>query len=174
MKRLDSFAVVVVLLVGLAVSARADVPKGIILKGLTDERAEVDSLVVTGPVVINFWATWCRPCRIEMPHLQKVYAEMESLGVHFAAVSLDNPRSKDRLSSYVAKENIALPVYHDADGSLAKLFKVQAIPTTIVLDREGQIIYMTRGYRPGDEILLKKKLEELLKTQYSHGKTDKG
>jgi thiol-disulfide isomerase/thioredoxin len=136
---------------------------GIVLTDLAGDSVSVDSLLATGPVVLNFWATWCGPCRIEMPHLQKVHAETESLGVHFAAISLDNARSKSRVEQYIKKQGVTLPVYQDANGSVARLFKIMAIPTTIVLNSKGETHHLARGYRPGDEIILRKKIDEVLK-----------
>jgi thiol-disulfide isomerase/thioredoxin len=124
---------------------------------------QIDSLLTAGPVVLNFWATWCGPCRREMPQIEKISKELESRGVHFAAVSLDGTRNKKAVETYVEKYKVGLPVYYDTDWKLARRFKVMGIPTTILLDRDAEIQYATRGYRRGDEIVLKKKIEALLK-----------
>ena len=137
----------------------------IILRDMKGERTYVDSLLTEGPVVLNFWATWCRPCRVEMPHLQKIQKDLESRGVHFAAISVDARNRKSSLETFIKKNEITLPVYRDPEGTLAKRFKVMAIPTTIVLDQDAEIYYRTKGYRAGDEILLKKKIEALVKTE---------
>jgi thiol-disulfide isomerase/thioredoxin len=132
---------------------------------LGGEVVEVDSLLVSGPVVLNFWTTWCKPCRREMPHIEKISKELASENVHFAAVSLDGLRSKKAVERYIKKYEVGLPVYYDVDWKLAKRFKVMGIPTTILLDRNAEIQYSTRGYRPGDEIVLKKKIEALLEPE---------
>jgi len=134
------------------------------LRTLSGEAVSLDSLLTNGPVVINFWATWCGPCRLEMPRLEAIYEELHKKGVEFAAVSLDNPRLKDRVRSYVEKNKITFPVYLDSKGELARKFKVVAIPTTVVLAKNGEVVYQTRGYRPGAEIILKKKIEGYLKS----------
>jgi thiol-disulfide isomerase/thioredoxin len=136
--------------------------KGLILRDMDGNRTYVDSLLVTGPVILNFWATWCRPCRIEMPHLEKIAKELSTKDVHFAAISLDNRRNKSRVEQYIEKNKMALPVYRDPEGTLARRFKVMAIPTTILLDQSGEIHYSAKGYRPGDEVVLKKKIEALM------------
>jgi thiol-disulfide isomerase/thioredoxin len=152
----------VLLLCGSAVS---EPQKGLILTELAGEKVEVDSLLKTGPVVLNFWATWCKPCRLEMPHLQGIYEELKAENVHFAAISLDQPRQLAKVGEYVAKQEISLPIYHDTGYILAKRFKVMGIPTTILLDQQGEIVHRTRGYRPGDEVILKKKIESLINVE---------
>ena len=134
----------------------------IVLTDLEGNEVKVDSLLAEGPVVLNFWATWCRPCRTEMPHIEKIAADLVSRKVHFAAISLDAKNRKAQLEKFIVKNEIKLPVYVDPSGTTAKRFKVAAIPTTVVLDSEAEISFRTKGYRPGDEVLLKKKIEALL------------
>jgi thiol-disulfide isomerase/thioredoxin len=147
----------------LGVASSQGATQGLVLTGLDGRSVPVDSLLADGPLVVNFWATWCKPCKLEMPHLEKVYEELGPKGVHFAAISLDSKRSEKRLAQYVETNGVTLPVYWDPDGKLARLFKVAAIPTTVVLDQDGNVQFRTRGYRPGDEVLLKKKVEGLVR-----------
>jgi thiol-disulfide isomerase/thioredoxin len=143
----------------LAVSCPA---RSLMLRDLEGKRVYVDSLLAKGPLVMNFWATWCRPCRTEMPHLEKIYKELGPEGAQFATISVDNRRSKKAVTSYLEKYEITIPAYRDPWATLARKFQVAAIPTTVVLDRDGEIYHLSKGYRPGDEIVLKKKIEALL------------
>ena len=136
--------------------------EGIVLIDMEGNQVKVDSLLAEGPVVLNFWATWCRPCRTEMPHIEKIAADLASKKVHFAAISLDARNRMKQLEQFIVKNEIKLPVYTDSQGTVAKRFKVAAIPTTVVLDSEAEITYRTKGFRPGDEVLLKKTIEALL------------
>lgn len=145
--------------------AEAEPHRGLTMTDLGGGVVEVDSLLASGPVVLNFWTTWCKPCRREMPHIEKISKGLESENVHFAAVSLDGLRNKKAVETYIKKYEVGLPVYYDIDWKLAKRFKVMGIPTTILLDRNAEIQYSTRGYRPGDEIVLKKKIEALLEPE---------
>lgn len=151
-------------LLGLAVLAAPVVwgMEGIVLRDMDGKPVPVDSLLADGPVILNFWATWCRPCRVEMPKLQGVHEELAGQPVHFAAVSLDTRRNKSKVEEYIEKNEVTLPVYRDPEGTLAKKFKITAIPTTILLDRGAEVAFTTRGYRPGDEVLLKKEIQALL------------
>jgi thiol-disulfide isomerase/thioredoxin len=134
--------------------------QGLALTGLDGKKIPLDTLLAMGPVVINFWATWCGPCRIEMPQLQKVFQEMEGKGVYFAAVSLDRGMKREVLENFLKGRGIVVPVYRDESGDLARRFGVTAIPSTFVLAPGGEVAYHTKGYHPGDEILLRKKIEE--------------
>ena len=143
--------------------------ENIVLTDLDGNEVKVDSLLAEGPVVLNFWATWCRPCRIEMPHIEKIAADLASRKVHFAAISLDARNRKAQLEQFIVKNEIKLPVYVDPNGTVAKRFKVAAIPTTVLLDSEAEIGFRTKGYRAGDEVLLKKKIEALLPAEEEEG-----
>jgi thiol-disulfide isomerase/thioredoxin len=144
--------------------------EGLVLRDMDGRPVPIDSMLAEGPVVLNFWATWCRPCRVEMPKLQGIEEELRGQAVHFAAVSLDTRRHKSKVEAFIEGNGVTLPVYRDPEGSLARKFKVSAIPTTILLDQDAEIAFRTRGYRPGDEVLLKKEIEALLKER---GRDDK-
>ena len=135
----------------------------IILRDMDGKRVYVDSLLTRGPVVLNFWATWCKPCMIEMPHLEKLYEKLSPKGVQFAAISVDSRSRKKYVEQFIANRSMKVPVYRDPEGTIAHKFKVIGIPTTVLLDQDGEISYSTRGYRPGDEVILRKKIEGLIK-----------
>ena len=136
--------------------------EGIVLRDMDGKPVSVDSLLAEGPVVLNFWATWCKPCRVEMPKLQEVHEDLVGQTVHFAAVSLDTRRHKSKVVEYIEKKEVTLPVYRDPEGSLAKKMKITAIPTTILLDQDGEVAFKTRGYRLGDEVLLRKEIQAIV------------
>lgn len=135
------------------------------IQSLDGKTIDLESVAAKSPVVLNFWATWCGPCRLELPHLQKVYEEYGAKGIVFVAISLDNPRNKKMISDFLTKNKVSLPVYIDTSGEVAKKFKITAIPTTFLLGRGGEVIYQVRGYRPGDEIVLRKQIENMLQKQ---------
>jgi thiol-disulfide isomerase/thioredoxin len=153
---------VLLLVMSVAALAAGETVEKTVLTDLDGMEVRLDSLLAEGPVVINFWATWCKPCRVEMPHLERVYEKLGPRGVSFAAVSLDSRRAGVRVRNYMEKNEVSLPVYWDPRGILARRFKVAAIPTTLLIGVDGEIAFRTRGYRPGDEILLEKKIGELL------------
>jgi thiol-disulfide isomerase/thioredoxin len=153
----------------------ADAPvTGLSLVDLDGKKVALDSLVAGGPVVLNFWATWCGPCRREMPELQKIYADLGPKGIQFCAVSLDRGMSKAALEQFLKKGGVTLPIYRDETGTLAKAFKVTAIPSTVVFAKGGAVSWQTKGYRPGDEILLRKKIEAVIVIPQDEGGAERG
>ncbi|MCX6894988.1 MAG: TlpA disulfide reductase family protein [Verrucomicrobia bacterium] len=92
-------------------------------------------------VLIDFWATWCPPCRAELPNVIKVYQQQHAKGFEVIGISLDSDRAK--LESFIKAQNMAWPQYFDGAGwgnKLAKKYGVDSIPATYLLDREGKII----------------------------------
>ncbi len=92
--------------------------------------------------VINFWASWCPPCRAEFPELVR-FAHSYNGKVQFYAVNLQE--SNEQVSDFLQQQGYELPVLLDRDGTVAKLFKVTAIPTTLVVDSQGIIRYRKSG-----------------------------
>lgn len=97
----------------------------------------------TGKImVLNFWATWCPPCRDEMPELE-AFAAKHKREIIFGAVNLQEP--PDKVKAYLAQHQYTMPVLMDADGAAGSAFAVRAIPTTIILDQNGVIRFRKAG-----------------------------
>jgi len=99
--------------------------------------------------VINFWATWCPPCREEMPDLD-TFAHKNQQKVDFYAINLEEPIGK--ISEFMDKNKYTMPVLLDTDGAVAKKFQVTAIPTTIIVNKHGMIKYRKSGGMTVDEL----------------------
>ncbi len=114
-----------------------------------------------GPVVINFWATWCPPCKSELPAFDALAKEYEGR-VEFMMVDLtDGERETvDGVLSFLSENGYTFPVYYDKDGNAAMLYGVSSIPLTIFLDSEGRLCDYHLGAMTEDA--LKESIEELL------------
>ncbi|MCH9004445.1 MAG: TlpA family protein disulfide reductase [Proteobacteria bacterium] len=100
-------------------------------------------------VMINFWATWCGPCRQEMPLLDELYTRYERVGFNLLGVNIDDdPR---RAMQMVEDLGVSFPVLFDTRKEVSKLYNVEAMPVTILVDREGNVRYVHHGYKPGYE-----------------------
>jgi thiol-disulfide isomerase/thioredoxin len=97
-------------------------------------------------VVLNFWATWCGPCKAELPMLVEAAKNYESRGVAFVAVSLDDEKTRQLVPAFVSAHQITFPVWMGASGDdLAKLGLGEAVPATAFLDQDGHIMSRILG-----------------------------
>ncbi|HEY65307.1 MAG TPA: TlpA family protein disulfide reductase [Caldilineae bacterium] len=110
-------------------------------------------------VILNFWATWCPPCREEMPTLEEVYRDRVRDGLVVLGVNQMEPA--DRVREFLESLNLTFPVVLDTRGEVARLYRVRAYPTTYFIDRGGVIRDMVIG-GPMSEALLRSKVEALL------------
>ncbi|HWL95637.1 MAG TPA: TlpA disulfide reductase family protein [Phycisphaerae bacterium] len=100
-------------------------------------------------VMINFWATWCGPCRQEMPLLDDLYVRYERAGFSLLGVNIDDDSS--RAMEMVEELGVSFPVLFDERKEVSKLYQVEAMPVTVLVDREGTIRHVHLGYKPGYE-----------------------
>lgn len=100
-------------------------------------------------VMINFWATWCGPCRQEMPLLDELYTRYERVGFNLLGVNIDD--DSRRAMQMIEDLGVNFPVLFDARKEVSKLYEVEAMPVTVLVDREGNVRYVHHGYKPGYE-----------------------
>lgn len=103
---------------------------------LTGERLSVSDLRGK-PAIINFWATWCGPCRVEIPQLQATFDQHSPAGLQLVGVTGEDASV---VQPFVAEQKMTYPVLFDSDGKAAESFRVQGMPTTFFLDRDGVIV----------------------------------
>jgi cytochrome c biogenesis protein CcmG, thiol:disulfide interchange protein DsbE len=111
-------------------------------------------------VLLNFWATWCPPCKAEMPAMNKLYNEIKARGFEVVAVSTDNSLSTIR--DYLAKNRVDFPILHDEKKSVSKQYRVFSMPTTFLIDRNGTIVEKFYGEYDWTDSDVRKQIEKLL------------
>lgn len=100
-------------------------------------------------VMLNFWASWCGPCRDEFPLLDQMYRKYKSLGFALVGVNVE-PSSKDA-EGFLGKTPVSFPIAFDKTSSTSKSYHVEGMPSTVLIDRSGTIRWVHRGYKAGDE-----------------------
>jgi peroxiredoxin len=100
-------------------------------------------------VMINFWATWCGPCRQEMPLLDELYSRYQRVGFNLLGVNIDD--DSRRAMRMIEELGVNFPVLFDARKEVSELYEVDAMPVTVIVDREGTVRYVHHGYKPGYE-----------------------
>ncbi len=131
-----------------------------VLKSATGENLRLSEY--RGDVVmINFWATWCGPCRQEMPLLDELYGRYQRVGFNLLGVNIDD--DSRRAMAMVNELGISFPVLFDEDKKVSKLYEVEAMPLTLLLDREGTVRHVHHGYQPGYEQKYLNEIRSLLR-----------
>ncbi len=114
------------------------------------------------PIIINFWATWCAPCKKELSAIAEDYADWQAkTGVKLIAISIDDARSSARVKPYVSGQDWDYEVYLDPNGDLKRALNVNNVPHTFLVNGNGEIVWQHNNYEPGDENELYRKVLEL-------------
>jgi peroxiredoxin len=113
-------------------------------------------------VLLNFWATWCDPCRAEMPSMESAYHALGDMGLVVLAVSLD-AGSRGPVDDFVKEFALTFPILLDSAGTSARSYRVFGLPTTFLIDRNGRLAGREVGARDWNRGEARKKLEALLK-----------
>jgi len=112
-------------------------------------------------VLVNFWASWCGPCREELPAFEDLYQEYQDMGVEILAVNVDDEAEKANV--LLQDIEVSFPVLYDTSGEVSELYDVSAMPTTVLIDRDGNVRVIHPGYRSGDEKKYEKAIKMLMR-----------
>lgn len=135
------------------------------LRDLDGQMVNINQYLGKKIIVLDFWATWCKPCVKNLPKLEKVYQEFKDQGVVVLGLNQDGPRSLNKVEPFALSLGLTFPILLDEDQEVVRKYQVAGFPTTIVIDRDQSIALTLRGYRPGDEEELKRKIQLLLQEQ---------
>lgn len=131
------------------------------LKSTDGKTYRTDSLGFSGPVIFNFWATWCSPCKKELSNIFEVYEDWKSeTGVTLVAVSIDDQKTITSVPVYADGKGWDYVILLDPNGDFKRMMGVNNVPHTFLVNKSGEIVYNHNNYSPGDEEIL---YQELLK-----------
>lgn len=100
-------------------------------------------------VMINFWASWCGPCRQEFPALDQIYAKYKPMGFTLVAINVESEKAD--AEKFLSATPASFPILFDPDNTVSGKYGVSAMPTTVLVDRQGRVRWQHRAYKPGDE-----------------------
>lgn len=118
-------------------------------------------------VMINFWATWCGPCRQEMPLLDKLHKKYKDLG--FTLIGINVESDTTGMAKYLSEVPVSFPILNDGSNRVAKLYGVDGMPNTVLIDRDGKVRFVHRGYKPGYEQKYEQQLKQLVMERRRYG-----
>jgi peroxiredoxin len=100
-------------------------------------------------VMLNFWASWCGPCRTEMPLMDQIYKKYSAAGFVLLGVNVDTDSTDAQ--KFLSQVPVSFPIAYDRENKVSKIYDVAAMPSTVFIDRKGRVRQLHRGYKPGDE-----------------------
>ena len=156
--------IIVVALLGIVTTVSAQLP-AVTLKTMDGKTIRTDTLTNNGkPIIIGFFATWCKPCNRELTAISEVYDEwQEETGVKLIAVSIDQAQNINKVKPLVDNHGWPYEVLLDPNSDLKRALGIQMIPYVLIVDGKGNIVYKHNGYTEGAEEELIEKVRELVK-----------
>ena len=146
------------------INAQKPVPNVVATK-LDGKKVNLKKVAKRGQItILNFWATWCSPCKKELDNLMDFYPEwQEKYNVEIVAVSIDDSKTFARVKPTVRAKKWDYTILSDKTGSLRRAFNFKDVPYTLIVDQNGRVVYKHNGYKEGDEYELENIIKKLSK-----------
>jgi cytochrome c biogenesis protein CcmG, thiol:disulfide interchange protein DsbE len=138
----------------------ADVMPDFRLPDMSGENVSLTSLLGKGPILVDFWADYCQPCKVAMPYLHELTQKYEELTV--VLISIDAPRVQMRAKNYLRSKDYDFVTLFDPEKTLSRRLNVSNPPHSFILDQEGNIIYSHVGFEPGVQDVYESYIRDLL------------
>lgn len=151
---------IILILVLLAGTALADPMPGFRLTDMNNQNVCLEDLLGRGPILLDFWADYCQPCKVAMPYLHELALKYDSLTV--VLVSIDAPKMQAKAKNYLKGKDYKFLALFDPDKTLAKKLNVTNPPHSFILDQSGEIVYSHLGFEPGTEAEYEAQIRSLL------------
>ena len=128
-----------------------NVSPSLTLKKMNGKSVKLSEYLNKGPVLINFWATWCSPCKKEMVFLNQFERRYKDNGLSILSISIDSQKSLSHVRSYIRANNYTYDVFLDPNRQVFKKLNGNLMPTNVLIDKNGKVLWRHYGYIPGDE-----------------------
>lgn len=138
---------------------------------LQGQQVNLSTLLEKGPVLIDFWATYCKPCLKAMPKLEKIHQKYQEKGLTVLGLNEDGPRGQTKVRPFLNRLKITFPIVIDGDKAVFKRFGLTACPSTVLIAQDGEIVLKQVGYMPNYDDELIQSIELLLSKSSAHKHT---
>ena len=162
MKRIVIFFVLSLVLLTSHAASAGNAPD-FTLKDLKGNKVRLSEMLKNGPVLIDFWATWCKSCLQEMPLLDKIGDKYRDQGLQIVAISVDSPKSAAKVRPFIKSSDLDFIVLLDSKKEVRRMFGGTSTPYTVLVSQTGKILYTHLGYVPGDEIKIEAEIVQLFR-----------
>lgn len=133
------------------------------VENIEGEEVNFKSFIGKGPLLVNFWALWCEPCKQEMKAFNKLVEKYQDKGITMISINTDKVRSLAKVRSYIKTQGYTFPVLIDPDGSIAtEKFAMESLPYSLVITKNGTIFKKHIGFTAGDEVTVENEIIEML------------
>ncbi len=132
------------------------------LEDINDEEIRLTEVLENGPVLLDFWATWCRPCKQALPLFAAIYDDLKDQGFTLLAISVDDTKSMNKVKPYVKSNEWEFPVLYDPTSEVLKSFRGRTVPHAVLISQDGRIVKTWIGYHSGEEEEVRAEIMKLL------------
>lgn len=154
---------IIVILVNISVLLAEDKAPDFQLPDLEGKSVALKELLKKGPVVIDFWATWCKPCVKSLPKIQHFHEKYQADSVTVIGINVDGPRNRSKVKPFVNSLGLKFQILFDENSEVLQRYRLMSIPATVIISTDGNIVKVHTGYRPGDENILEQEIRKLIK-----------
>lgn len=134
------------------------------LPDLAKKQVRLADLLKKGPVLLDFWATWCKPCIKAFPELEKLHQKYKKSGLQVIGINEDGPRNLPKIKPFVRSLKVTFPILIDGNSDVMRKLRVQVLPTSILISPDGGIVARHVGYTSQGVRKLEREIQALLKT----------
>ena len=132
------------------------------LKNIDNQWVQYSDVKGEKLTVIDFWASWCQPCLRSIPELNRLYTEFAPQGVSFVGISIDGPRNQSKLKPFVNSLGVEYFILRDVNSEFMSEMNISSVPTLLLLNEKGTVLFSHEGFRPGEEILIREEIQKHL------------
>ncbi len=144
----------------ISITLFADTIQDFTVKDISGKEINLYTYLEKGPVIIDFWATWCKPCLKELPKVEEIANKYKN--VTLIAISVDKPKDAVKVKTFVKSNKYKFITIHDTSKDIQKRMNVTQVPRTLIIDPAANIVFDHEGYVEGDEVHIEKIIAEMM------------